>query len=189
MNIAIFGGTFDPVHCAHITVATEAAQQFAIERLLLVVAANPPHKPGATHASFEDRYRMVELACADHQRLEPSRLEEGAERSYSIHTIERLRATLGDGDRLFFVIGADAFAEIQSWYRWRDVLGLVEFIVVTRPGHQYHAPEAAVVHRLDTLALPVSSTDLRRRLAEGELPAELPPAVLEYIRERGLYRR
>ncbi len=188
MNIAIFGGTFDPVHCAHIMVATEAAQQFDIDRVLLVVAANPPHKPGATHASFEDRYRMVELACLKHPRLEPSRLEEGSERSYSIVTIERLRSTLAEGDRLFFIIGADAFAEIQSWYRWRDVLRAVEFIVVTRPGHQYHAPEAATVHRLDTLALPVSSTDLRRRLAEGESPSELPSKVLAYIREHGLYR-
>lgn len=180
MKTAIFGGTFDPVHCAHITVAREAATQFGIDQVLFVVAANPPHKPGATHAPYEDRLRMVELACAGDPLFVPSRLEEGRERSYSIHTIERARPH-------YFIIGADAFAEIESWYRWRDVMRLVEFIVVTRPGHDYQTPEGARVHRLDTLALPVSSTDLRRQLAEGGSPSELPAPVLAYIREHHLY--
>lgn len=187
MNLAIFGGTFDPVHCAHITVAREAATQFNIDRVLLVVAANPPHKPNATHASFEDRFRMVELACDRNPRLEPSRLEQDTARSYSIDTIERVRATLEAGHRLYFIIGADAFAEIESWHRWRDVIRSVEFIVVTRPGHTYDTPDGARVHRLDTLALPVSSTDLRRRLEAGESPAEIPEPVLRYIRENRLY--
>lgn len=187
MKTAIFGGTFDPVHCAHITVAREAAHQFGIGRVLFVVAANPPHKPGATHAPFEDRYRMVELACEGDPLFVPSRLEEGAERSYSIHTIERVRASLHEGDALYFIIGADAFAEIESWYRWQDVMRLVEFVVVTRPGHVYTSPPGARVHRLDTLALPVSSTDLRRRLSEGEAPHGLAAPVLEYIRARHLY--
>lgn len=180
MSTAIFGGTFDPVHCAHITVAREAAHQFGIGEVLFVVAANPPHKPNATHAGFEDRYAMVQLACGGDPVLKPSRVEEGTERSYSIRTIERLRPR-------YFIIGADAFAEIESWYRWRDVIAAVEFIVVTRPGHEYHTPAGARVHRLDTLALPVSSTDLRRRLQDGESPAEIPPAVLRYIREKNLY--
>jgi len=180
LKTAIFGGTFDPVHCAHITVAREAATQFGIDQVLFVVAANPPHKPGATHAPYEDRLRMVELACAGDSLFVPSRLEEGHERSYSIHTIERARPD-------YFIIGADAFAEIESWYRWRDVMRMVEFIVVTRPGHTYDTPEGARVHRLDTLALPVSSTELRRQFAEGGSPAELPTPVLTYIREHHLY--
>jgi nicotinate-nucleotide adenylyltransferase len=187
LKIAIFGGTFDPVHCAHLTVAREAASQFGLDKVLFVVAANPPHKPGATHAPFEERYRMVELACEGEPLLVPSRLEAGSERSYSIHTIERVRAALTNGDTLFFVIGADAFAEIESWYRWEDVMRLVEFIVVTRPGHEYRTPAGARVHRLETVALPVSSTDLRRQLEAGERPAELPSKVLDYIREHHLY--
>lgn len=187
MKVAIFGGTFDPVHCAHITVAREAAHQFGIDRVLFVVAANPPHKPDATHAAFEDRYRMVELACEGSPLFVPSRLEEGRERSYSIHTIERVRAGLRDGDSLYFIIGADAFADIESWHRWREVIALIEFIVVTRPGHQYKSPPGARVHRLDTLALPVSSTDLRRQLTAGESPSELPSTVLQYIRDHHLY--
>lgn len=187
MKTAIFGGTFDPVHCAHLTVAREAAHGFGIEQVLFVVAANPPHKPNATNAPYEDRYRMVQLACEGEPLFVPSRLEESARRSYSIHTIERVRRKLKPGDSLFFIIGADAFAEIESWYRWTDVMKIVEFIVVTRPGHDYRTPEGARVHRLDTLALPVSSTELRRQLAGGESPAELAPGVLEYIRGKHLY--
>jgi nicotinate-nucleotide adenylyltransferase len=186
LKTAIFGGTFDPIHCAHLTVAREAAHQFGIDRVLFVVAANPPHKPGATGAPYEDRYRMVELACEGNPLFVPSRLEEGEARSYSIFTIERVRATAPDAE-LYFIIGADAFAEIRSWYRWTDVIRLVDFIVVTRPGHEYAAPPGCRVHRLDTIALPVSSSEIRRRLAAGESPPELPPAVLAYIREHKLY--
>ena len=117
-----------------------------------------------------------------------SRIEEGPAKSYSIHTIESLRASLSPADQLFFVIGADAFAEIDSWHRAEDVVRNVEFIVVTRPGHEYATPAGAKVHRLDTLALPVSSSEIRAKLAAGGEPEELPPAVLVYIREKGLYR-
>lgn len=130
---------------------------------------------------------MVELACAGKPLFAPSRLEEGGERSYSIHTIERVRLTLPEGGPLYFIIGADAFAEIESWHRWQEVIRTVEFIVVTRPGHDYDTPAGARVHRLDTLALPVSSTDLRLQLAAGESPKELPTNVLEYIRTHHLY--
>lgn len=188
-RLALFGGTFDPVHCAHLTVAAEAAEHFNLDRVLFVVAGNPPHKPNATHASFEDRFRMVEIACDDIPALIPSRLEEADRRSYSIHTIEKVRAELAPAATILFIIGADAFAEIESWYRWKDVIDTVEFIVVTRPGHTYNTPPGARVHRLDTLALPVSSTDLRRRLEAGESPAEIPAGVLAYIREHNLYRR
>ena len=78
---------------------------------------------------------MVELACESEPLFAPSRLEEGAARSYSIHTVERVRAAEGPDATIFFIIGADAFAEIRSWYRWQDVIRAVEFIVVTRPGH------------------------------------------------------
>jgi nicotinate-nucleotide adenylyltransferase len=168
--------------------AREAVRRFELDRVLLVPASTPPHKAGATITSYADRYRMVELACAGQPRLEASRLEEGSERSYSIHTIEKVRATLKPGDRLFFLIGSDAFAEIRTWLRWRDVVANVEFIVVSRPGSHYAIPEEACVHRLETLDLPVSSSEVRRKLARGEGPAEVPKAVLAYICEHGLYR-
>lgn len=187
LRIAIFGGTFDPIHRAHITVAREALQQFCLDRVLFVPAANPPHKNDAGTAPYEHRYRMVELATAVEPAWVASRLEEGAGRSYSILTIEKVKSGLDPAGRLFFLIGADAFAEIGTWYRAADVLRAAEFIVVTRPGHEYTAPPGARVHRLDTLALPVSSSEIRQKLARGEDPEELDPAVLAYIREHGLY--
>jgi nicotinate-nucleotide adenylyltransferase len=188
LRLALFGGTFDPIHFAHLEVAREAARKFELSRVLFVPAARPPHKSGATSAGYEDRYRMVAIACENEPLFEASRLEAGTRRSYSIRTIERVKAGLAPADSLFFLIGADAFAEIRTWYRWGDVVREVEFIVVTRPGHLYAVPPGARVHRLDTLALPVSSSEIRARLAAGESPAEIPPKVLDYIRERGLYR-
>jgi len=196
MRTAIFGGTFDPIHRAHLVVAREAAETFALDRVLFIPAANPPLKEAG--ASYEDRFRMVELACQGDRRFIPSRLEEGREKSYSIHTIERVKAGASQaGDRVtseavkdgkvFFIIGADAFAEIQSWYRWQDVLNAVDFIVVARPGHVYTCPPGARVHRLETVALPVSSSEIRQALARGEMPHELPIAVGDYIRDHRLY--
>lgn len=128
---------------------------------------------------------MVRLACATDLRFVASDAERGSEKSYSIHTIKRLR---NDRDHLYFLIGADAFEEISTWYRWREVIALVEFIVVTRPGHGYRVPDGATVHALDGLELPVSSSDIRKALAGGERPSELPDAVYAYIRQHGLYQ-
>ncbi|HYP05778.1 MAG TPA: nicotinate (nicotinamide) nucleotide adenylyltransferase [Bryobacteraceae bacterium] len=186
MKLGIFGGTFDPVHSAHIAIAETARDKFALDRVLVIPAANPPHKAGAT-ADYEHRYRMVELACAGKRALEPSRLEEGTERSYSIHTIERVRAEVGSDWDLFFVIGADAFAEITSWHRWRDVVASVEFVVVTRPLAQFVVPEGSRVHMLEDLLLPVSSSELRATLAAGQRPEALPATVYDYILEHHLY--
>jgi len=182
VRTAIFGGTFDPIHSAHLVVAREAADAFSLDRVLFIPAANPPLKDAG--ASYEDRYRMVELACAGEPRFVPSRLEEGIEKSYSIHTIERVKAM---GGEVFFVIGSDAFAEIGSWYRWQEVVAAVDFIVVARPGHSYTTPPGARVHRLETVALPVSSSEIRQELARGDLPVEIPSVVADYIRAHGLY--
>jgi nicotinate-nucleotide adenylyltransferase len=182
MRRAIFGGTFDPVHRAHLVVAREAADAFALDQVLFIPAANPPHKETGT--PYAQRFQMVALACQEDPRFVASPLEDNASKSYSIHTIERVKALGGD---VLFVIGADAFKEIQTWYRWQDVVREVQFIVVTRPGHQYESPTGARVHRLETVALPVSSSEIRAALARGETPAELPRPVLDYIRQNGLY--
>jgi nicotinate-nucleotide adenylyltransferase len=187
LRIALFGGTFDPIHNAHLEIAREAARQFAIGRVLFIPASRPPHKTGVTRTPYEHRYRMVELACEGQPLFEASRLEEGVQNSYSIETIERVRASLGGGEELFFLIGADAFAEIRTWHRWREVIASVDFIVVSRPGRAYDVPEGARVHRLEGVDLPVSSSEIRRRLATGDDRVEIPPAVLAYIRKHGLY--
>jgi nicotinate-nucleotide adenylyltransferase len=183
MKIAIFGGTFDPIHRAHLVVAREAADHFALDRVLFIPAAHPPHKEAG--AAYEHRLRMVELACAEDPRFEASRLEEGVGKSYSILTIERVKDL---GGQIYFVIGADAFAEIKTWFRWEHVVAAVEFIVVTRPGHEYTSPAGATVHRLETVAMPVSSSAIRDSLARGRMPQQLPPAVAAYIRQHGLYQ-
>lgn len=187
MRLGLFGGTFDPIHNAHLAVAREAADHFALDRVLLIPNAIPPHKQRHALADFRHRLAMVQCAAAVDSRFEASRLEESNEKSYSILTIERVRREVDENTRLFFLIGADAFGDIGTWYRVADVLRQVEFIVLSRPGFVYDVPLGARAHRLETLHMDVSSTDIRRRLAKGESPDELPPAVLAYIRENGLY--
>ncbi|MBK5293073.1 MAG: nicotinate (nicotinamide) nucleotide adenylyltransferase [Acidobacteriia bacterium] len=187
MRIAIFGGTFDPIHAAHIAIAIEARRHFSLDEVWFVPAAQPPHKAGVTRAPYQDRFRMVELACAGHEGLHASRLEEGSERSYSIDTITRVKAAR-PGDEIFFLIGSDAFAEITTWRRWTEVIQMVEFLVVVRPGHEYTVPEGARVRRLESLALPVSSSEIRRNLSTGGSSGDLPVAVLEHIRAQHLYQ-
>lgn len=196
MNIAIYGGTFDPVHRGHLEAARAAAEEYALDRVLLVPAGQPPHRAHSPGADFEHRFRMVELACHGDSRLIASRLEapgDDGKRHYSIDTIQRVRSELAPGDRLFFVIGADAFAEIGTWYRWREILGMVEFIVVSRPSEELAAedvPAGATVHWLRNVNVPISSTEIRRRLAQGQSADEwLDPAVADYIRGHALYTR
>jgi nicotinate-nucleotide adenylyltransferase len=187
---ALFGGTFDPIHNAHLEIARAAADRFDLTKILFVPAANPPHKPGGVMAAYEDRVRMAELACAADPRFEVSRIEAptagNSARSYSIVTIEKLRA-LGITP-LSFLIGADAFREIRTWHRWRYVVAAVEFIVVTRPGASWEIPPGAIVHELSGLDLPVSSSDIRKQVIEGASHIPVPQAVLDYIRDHRLYR-
>jgi nicotinate-nucleotide adenylyltransferase len=189
---ALFGGTFDPIHNAHLEIARAAADRFGVDRILFVPAANPPHKTQGATAPWEDRVRMAELACTADPRFEVSRIEAPAgphaAPSYSIATIEKLHA-LGIKP-LSFLIGADAFREIRTWYRWKDVVASVEFIVVTRPGANWETPPSAIVHELTGLDLPVSSSEIRARIVSGADASQVavPAAVLDYIREHGLYR-
>ena len=187
MNFALFGGTFDPIHRAHLAVAAAAADRFHLDRVIFVPAAHPPHKSGVTHAPYEHRVRMVELACQEDARFEASRLEADTARSYSIDTIEKVRQRLAAADELFFILGADAFAEIRSWHRWRDVADAVRFLVVSRPGHLYEVPAEVRMDRLDNLELPVSSSEIRRSLSAGRRPADVPECVLDYICAHHLY--
>ncbi|HZO55027.1 MAG TPA: nicotinate (nicotinamide) nucleotide adenylyltransferase [Bryobacteraceae bacterium] len=184
---AVFGGTFDPIHKGHVSVAKAAADRFNLDEVLLIPAGNPPHKGGQTRAAFEHRLRMAALACTADPRLRVSAMEEGSARSYSILTIERLKRERPN-QHVYFLIGADAFSEIETWFRWRDVLTEVEFLVVSRPGSQYDIPQGARAHRLDDLEIPISSSRIREQLRAGERPETLDAAVFDYIRQHGLYK-
>jgi nicotinate-nucleotide adenylyltransferase len=186
-RICMFGGTFDPIHEAHLRIAEEARRKFSLTRVLFVPAGNPPHKESAGLAPYECRYRMVEIACRPYPAFEASRLEEGEDRSYTVDTIQRFRSRTKTDFELYFLIGADAFDELETWKGWQELVGLTEFIVVARPESEYRVPSGARVQRLDGLALPVSSSTIRARLAAGKPTPELPAEVREYIENHGLY--
>jgi nicotinate-nucleotide adenylyltransferase len=184
-RICVFGGTFDPIHIAHIRIAEAARDKFALDRVLLVPAGNPPHKDAFT--PFADRLHMVELACQGHAGLSASALESSTSHSYTIDTIQRVCQDLHANDRLFFLIGADAFDDLETWKGWQQLVQLTEFIVVARPESEYRVPAGAKVHHLDGLALQVSSSGIRAGMAAGSATPELDDKVRTFIEERGLY--
>ncbi len=194
MRLALFGGTFDPIHSGHLEAAISAADAHALDRVLLVPSGVPPHKPDACRAGYEHRFRMVELACASDPRLAASRLEEprpDGKPHYSVDTIRRARQALAFEPPLRFVIGTDAFAEVCLWRDAENVAAAVEFLVVGRPGCELPATGETVATRriFVPCAHPASSRTMRHRVKIGGTLADLaPPAVCEYIWERGLYR-
>lgn len=193
MRLGIFGGTFDPIHSGHLRAVIGAADQHALDQVLVIPCGTPPHKRSACHASYEHRYRMVALACEADRRLNASRLEEpladGRPR-YTVDTIERVRAEFRYTPPLHFVIGADAFAEVSLWREVKRVAAAVSFLVVGRPGAS--PPRADSRFRVAGLvdcAHPASSNLVRHRVKIGGSLADLaPPEVCAYIWEHGLYR-
>ena len=143
MNIGLFGGTFDPVHRGHTALARAAMKSSKLHRVYFVPANVPPHKQRQHLAPFPDRYAMLALATAPDKAFVPSLLEapeeSGAGRkekpNYTIDTIRRLKPSLKTSDRLFLLIGMDAFAEISKWHEAEALFGECEFIVAGRPGY------------------------------------------------------
>lgn len=140
MNIALFGGTFDPIHRGHIVVAESATQRFELGKVLFVPAALPPLKGHETFASFAHRMAMVALATTGHRTFIPSDLEaqlyaETGKPNYSLETVRRLKRDLKKADKLYFLVGIDAFLGITKWHRPVDLLRECDFIVASRPGY------------------------------------------------------
>jgi nicotinate-nucleotide adenylyltransferase len=198
-SLGIFGGTFDPVHVAHLALAQEAAESLGLERVLFVPAGSPPHKPGVAITPAADRLAMVELAISGNERFAVSTIEldrPGA--SYTADTLEVLSAERGDGAELTLILSADAFLGLPGWHEPRRVLELARLAVAPRDGYpeagprflQEHFPDlAARAVFLDGPRIRLSASALRDRSAAGRsLRYLVPDAVAAYIGDHGLYR-
>ena len=239
MNIGFFGGSFDPIHRGHLALAQAAAERFKLRQVLFVPANVPPHKQEQPVTAFVHRYAMVALATQDQKLFVPSLLEAPAAAalrsastgqrpvatkplftpSYTIETVRRLKQALKKADRLFLLIGIDAFRDIAQWREAKALLAECEFVVASRPGFSLRdvaeslpdgvRPPAAVtkpfqkqaasgdlvlpgvtLHLLEGVQQNVSATTIREAAAQGKpLGRWLDPRVAEYVRKVGLYRR
>jgi nicotinate-nucleotide adenylyltransferase len=190
-RLGLFGGRFDPVHLGHLLAAQGALEALSLDELWFVPAKTPPHK--AAWASAEDRFQMLLLATSSHPRFVVSRLELDREGpSYTFDTVTQVRALRPEAT-LFFITGQDAYAEIESWYRARDLLGAVNMVAVTRPGYTLETLGPAYRGALQTLATracEISSTEIRARLARHQSVRYLVPELVEtYLERHALYHQ
>lgn len=209
-RIGILGGTFNPIHLGHVETASAARAALGLERVLLVPSRLPPHRPGEQLASPFHRFAMAALCASDCEWMSVSDHElQTPGPSFTARTLDHLRATGLRSSQMFFITGADAFAEIETWHRYPEVLDLAHFAVVSRPGARVDSlplrlpslqsrftvtaarDSANVAQRIfliDAETPDISSTDVRRRLANGEsVTGLLCPAVERHIRRHNLY--
>jgi nicotinate-nucleotide adenylyltransferase len=188
-RIGVFGGTFDPIHNAHIDIGRAARDQARLDRVLFVVAHVPPHKQDLTDASAEDRFAIVDAALADEPGIEASRIELDREGiSYTADTLQTLR-DLSPSAELFLIIGMDSLIDLPSWRDPDRIIECARLLVVPRPG-EWHPPEALEgrYEVIDFDQVDVSSTCVRARIERGEdLGGVVPDAAAEIIRAKGLY--
>ena len=202
MRLALFGGTFNPIHLAHVAVAEEAFRQLRLDRLMLVPAAIPPHKHTPGLVSAQHRVKMVQLAAQARVGWEVSDVEVArGGRSYSIDTVRDVIERCPLQGKPYFLIGADMLQELAAWKDVKCLVGLCQFVVVARPRISLEPPadlveavgldgvKAICQTPLSAPMLDISSTDIRERIAQG-MPFEhlVTPAVAAYIKEQGLYR-
>jgi nicotinate-nucleotide adenylyltransferase len=213
-RIGLLGGTFDPIHIGHLRVAEEALEALSLDSFVFIPAAAPPHKPDRRIESFEDRWRMLELAVGDHPHFELSDIERRLPgKSYTVVTLRELREHYPPGTELFFLVGLDAFWELDTWYRFKELFGLASIVVVRRPGYPpddlirflrravsplfsldaggdvFRHPSLYPVHCLRNTVLEISSTRIRKLVAEGRSIRYLVPhEIMRYITRNNLYR-
>jgi nicotinate-nucleotide adenylyltransferase len=237
MNIGLFGGTFDPIHRGHLAMARAAHERYKLGRILFVPANVPPHKQTLPLSAFSHRYAMTALATAGEKDFIPSLLEAPEEDSpsaqplgnkkikgrdekpnYTIDTVKRLKLGFKKADRLFLLIGIDAFEDIAKWYQSEALFRECEFIIASRPGYSLadvanalppslrprveatrpFQKQAAtgdlvlsgvIVHLLDDVYQSISSTTIRQAAAAGKSLVRLvEPAVADYIKKMELYK-
>lgn len=209
--LGIMGGTFDPVHIAHLRLAEEARQALALEQVLWIPAGRPPHR-APTRASAQDRLEMVRLAVAGNPYFAVDDGEvRSAATSFTVTTLERLRRAHGPQRPLVLILGADAFIALDTWHRWRGLFDLAHFAVATRPGYsltdrfppalaaEYQARHSESAGALTTnpsgavVCFPMTPLAVSASMARAELRAGrsvrylIPDPVLDYIDRKGLY--
>jgi nicotinate-nucleotide adenylyltransferase len=236
MNIGLFGGTFDPVHRGHLALARAALERCKLHRIHFAAANIPPHKQRQSLSPFVHRFAMLALATAPEKAFVPSLLEAPEEAAppgrtsvraikdlpekpnYTIDTVRRLKQSFKAADKLFLLIGMDAFADIAKWHQPEALFRECEFVVASRPGYSladvanalpeslrprpevtrpFHKQPAAgdlvlpgvTIHLLADLHQPASATAIRQAAAAGKpLGRFVDAAVAEYIRKMGLYK-
>jgi nicotinate-nucleotide adenylyltransferase len=212
MRIGLLGGSFNPVHNAHLRIAEAAMVACQLDKVIFIPAADPPHKPLVDDVSFENRSTMVSLALAGRPDFDISTIEaERGGKSYSIDTIRAFQQRF-QGDLLYFIIGADSFRDIGSWYHYAEIFSECNLIVVERPGCHIEAPLAALpdavtgkfrydsetghlthlsghaVMFITGTPLDLSSTEIRRRAATGaDITTFVPQDVAAYISQQRIY--
>ena len=233
MNIGLFGGTFDPIHRGHLALARAARERCSLSRVLFVPANVPPHKQSQPLSSFVHRYAMIVLATSQDKEFVPSLLEAPedfkaarsrkekpgpARPNYTIDTVKLLRRSFKKADRLFMLIGIDAFADIAKWHQADALFRECEFVVAARPGFSLAdvanalpvslrpRPEVTrpfqnqaatgdlvlsgvTIHLLEEIYQNISSTAIRQAVTAGKpLTRFVEPAVADYIKKMGLYK-
>lgn len=208
-RIGLLGGTFNPIHNAHLAIARQAREMLELDRVVMIPSGDPPHKPSSGLASAKDRYEMVRLALASDPHLAMSDVEvRRSGKSYSIDTVRRLQQEYGNETRLHFLIGLDAFLEFETWREPETLLTLCSFVVLSRPGLSFQAlstlpliprlPQASLMDldqgRTVRLDVPIglqsliclrvapstaSASDIRARIARGASTANLLPPAVE----------
>jgi nicotinate-nucleotide adenylyltransferase len=197
-RLGLFGGTFDPPHLGHLILASEAAHQLGLDRILWVLAANPPHKDSKLLSSVEDRLAMLRLAIEGNPVFEISRLElDRPGPHFTIETLEQQRSQAPDSD-FALLLGEDSLEDLPGWRRPRDILAACDVIGVMRRRREIWAPQGleaelpgldSKLRYIDAPLIEIASSDIRDRASRG-LPFRymLPPSVYDHVMRRHLYQ-
>ena len=199
-DIAVFGGSFDPIHLGHLHLAELVREEFSLSEIIFMPSGLPAHKELSGQASGKQRYEMVRLATNSNLRFRVSRLElDRAGYTYTVDTLRELRQTLSEDDTLYFIIGADSLVQMHKWKDPEKLFALCQIIAIDRPGVSDEKTEAAIsnltehygakIQMLKMATFPISSTKIRERAGKGlSLKYLITDEVLEYILKHGLYK-
>jgi nicotinate-nucleotide adenylyltransferase len=202
-GIALFGGSFNPIHHGHLIVARAVAEHLGVSRLVLVPSAAPPHKHGQDLAPAQDRLAMARLAVEGDAGFDVSDAEiRRSGPSYTFLTVEDYRRAIGPDTPLYWLIGADTLPELHTWYRIGELTERCRIVTAVRPGYEHVdlsllsrvLPEDCVGRLMEAILptprIDISATDIRDRVCTGRsIRFLVPETVREYIEQRGLYRQ